>query len=64
MKTLTNFALFLAQAKPLLQENSVKELADPQLGDDYDPIEMKCAMLTASECINHLPSLRPHMNRV
>ncbi|OAY35729.1 receptor-like cytosolic serine/threonine-protein kinase RBK1 [Manihot esculenta] len=51
-------------AKPLLQENSVKELADPQLGDDYDPIEMKCAMLTASECINHLPSLRPHMNRV
>ncbi|KAF2285280.1 hypothetical protein GH714_042322 [Hevea brasiliensis] len=51
-------------AKPLLQENNAKDVVDPRLGDDYDPIEMKHAMLTASECINHLPSMRPHMNRV
>ncbi|KAF2304213.1 hypothetical protein GH714_028584 [Hevea brasiliensis] len=50
-------------AKPLLQENNAKEVADPWLREDYDPIEMKRAMLTASECINHLPSMRPHMNR-
>ncbi|KAF2295824.1 hypothetical protein GH714_034160 [Hevea brasiliensis] len=51
-------------AKPLLQENNAKELADLRLGNDYDPAEMKRAMLTASMCINHLPSMRPHMNRV
>ncbi|XP_038721067.1 receptor-like cytosolic serine/threonine-protein kinase RBK1 [Tripterygium wilfordii] len=51
-------------AKPLLEENSVKELVDPRLGDSYDPTEMKRAMLTASECIHHLPSMRPPMNRV
>ncbi|KAF5738039.1 receptor-like cytosolic serine/threonine-protein kinase RBK1 isoform X1 [Tripterygium wilfordii] len=53
-----------AEAKPLLEENSVKELVDPRLGDSYDPTEMKRAMLTASECIHHLPSMRPPMNRV
>ncbi|XP_002533520.2 receptor-like cytosolic serine/threonine-protein kinase RBK1 isoform X2 [Ricinus communis] len=51
-------------AKPLLEENQVKEVADPQLGSDYDPVEMKRAMFTASMCINHLPSMRPHMNQV
>lgn len=51
-------------AKPLLETNSVKELADPLLGDDYDHTEMKRAMLTASMCIHHLPNMRPHMNRV
>ncbi|KAF5749731.1 receptor-like cytosolic serine/threonine-protein kinase RBK1 isoform X1 [Tripterygium wilfordii] len=51
-------------AKPLLEENSVKELVDPRLGDSYDPTEMKRAMLTASMCIHHLPSMRPPMNRV
>lgn len=51
-------------AKPLLQENNAQEIADPRLGDDYDPIEMKCAMLTASMCIHHLPTRRPHMDRV
>lgn len=51
-------------AKPLLDTNNVKELADPRLGDTYDPIEMKCAMSTASMCIHHLSTMRPHMNRV
>lgn len=51
-------------AKPLLEANNAKELADPRLGDDYDPIEMKHAMFTALMCIHHLPSTRPHMIRV
>ncbi|KAL3524934.1 hypothetical protein ACH5RR_013306 [Cinchona calisaya] len=51
-------------AKPLLEKNNAKELADPHLGDKYDIIEMKRAMLTASTCIHHLPSLRPNMKRV
>ncbi|KAK9285692.1 hypothetical protein L1049_024891 [Liquidambar formosana] len=51
-------------AKPLLDTNNIKELADPQLGDTYDPSEMKRAMLTASLCIHHLSAMRPHMNRV
>ncbi|XP_012081682.1 receptor-like cytosolic serine/threonine-protein kinase RBK1 isoform X2 [Jatropha curcas] len=51
-------------AKPLLRENNVKEIVDPRLGDDYDPTEMQRAMLTASMCIQHLPTDRPHMKRV
>ncbi|KAK8481594.1 hypothetical protein V6N13_123962 [Hibiscus sabdariffa] len=51
-------------AKPLLERNEVKELVDPGLGDDYDPTEMKRAMLTASMCINHTASMRPSMIRV
>ncbi|XP_050205609.1 receptor-like cytosolic serine/threonine-protein kinase RBK1 [Mercurialis annua] len=51
-------------AKPLLEENNVKEVADPRLGDDYDPVEMKRAMFTALMCIHHLPNMRPHMDRV
>lgn len=51
-------------AKPLLEANNAKELADPRLGGDYDPIEMKHAMFTALMCIHHLPSTRPHMIRV
>ncbi|KAK2988362.1 hypothetical protein RJ640_003917 [Escallonia rubra] len=51
-------------AKPLLEKNNVKELADPRLGDNYDIIEMKRAMLTASTCLHHLPNIRPNMKRV
>ncbi|GAU23313.1 hypothetical protein TSUD_237670 [Trifolium subterraneum] len=35
-------------AKPLLDSNNVKELADPRMEGKYDPIEMKRAMETAS----------------
>ncbi|KAA8546696.1 hypothetical protein F0562_003073 [Nyssa sinensis] len=51
-------------AKPLLEKKNVKEIADPRLEDDYDVGEMKCAMLTASSCLHHLPSMRPDMNRI
>ncbi|KAL2349010.1 hypothetical protein Fmac_003010 [Flemingia macrophylla] len=50
-------------AKPLLDSNNVKEIADPRLGDDYDPIEMKSAMVTASMCVHHASSKRPFMHK-
>jgi len=56
--------LFFFQAKPFLDSNNVKELADPQLEGKYDPVEMKRAMLVASMCIHHSPSERPYMNQV
>ncbi|KAF1001871.1 receptor-like cytosolic serine/threonine-protein kinase RBK1 [Apium graveolens] len=51
-------------AKSLLEKNSVKELADPRLGDDYDVVEMKRAIATATTCLDHMPKLRPNMTRV
>ncbi|KAK4490403.1 hypothetical protein RD792_001080 [Penstemon davidsonii] len=51
-------------AKPLLEKNNVKEIADPRLGQTYDLIEMKRAMYTASTCVHHLPNRRPNMKRV
>ncbi|CAN4114823.1 unnamed protein product [Withania somnifera] len=50
-------------AKPMLEQNNIKELADPRLGDAYDIVEMKRAMFTASTCIHHLPNMRPNMKR-
>ncbi|PIA56210.1 hypothetical protein AQUCO_00700516v1 [Aquilegia coerulea] len=51
-------------AKPLLDTNNVKELVDPRLGDDYNPVEMKNMTSTACMCIHHLSTRRPHMSRV
>ncbi|XP_065873056.1 receptor-like cytosolic serine/threonine-protein kinase RBK1 [Euphorbia lathyris] len=51
-------------AKPLLDENNPEALVDPRLQGLYDPVELKRALLTASVCIQHLPSMRPHMDGV
>ncbi|XP_059644633.1 receptor-like cytosolic serine/threonine-protein kinase RBK1 [Cornus florida] len=51
-------------AKPLLEKNSVPDIADPRLGNAFDILEMKRTMLTASSCLRHLPSSRPDMKRV
>ncbi|KAK9011236.1 hypothetical protein V6N11_044090 [Hibiscus sabdariffa] len=51
-------------AKPLLESDDVKKLVDPKLGDNYDPTEMKRAMLIASQCISHIASMRPSMEKV
>lgn len=56
--------LYCGQAKPLLDAKMVKEIADPRLGDQYDPTEMKNAMATASMCVHHMSSKRPYMNKV
>ncbi|KAK9017074.1 hypothetical protein V6N11_079560 [Hibiscus sabdariffa] len=51
-------------AKPLLDENDIKELLDPVLGDDYDAEEVDRMALTASLCIEQSPILRPQMSQV
>ncbi|KAI9120166.1 hypothetical protein K1719_008814 [Acacia pycnantha] len=51
-------------AKALPDPKNMKELADPRLEDDYDPIEMERAMVTASMRVLHSASKRPYMNRV
>ncbi|XP_042509493.1 receptor-like cytosolic serine/threonine-protein kinase RBK1 [Macadamia integrifolia] len=51
-------------AKPLLDENKMEELVDPCLGHDYDIIEMKRMILTASMCIHNSSTMRPHMSLV
>ncbi|MCD7463209.1 putative ribokinase [Datura stramonium] len=57
------FPLKTSYAKPLLQKNNIKEIADPRLGDDYDVVEMKRAMFTALSCLHHLPDIRPNMKK-
>ncbi|TYI57742.1 hypothetical protein E1A91_D11G303000v1 [Gossypium mustelinum] len=51
-------------AKPLLDENDIKELVDPSLGDNYDVEEVERMVLTASLCIEQSPLLRPQMSQV
>lgn len=58
------YVLLIFQAKPFLDTNNVKELADPKLEEKYDPIEMKRVMMTASMCVHHSPSKRPFMKQV
>ncbi|XP_020540238.1 receptor-like cytosolic serine/threonine-protein kinase RBK2 isoform X2 [Jatropha curcas] len=54
----------VAWAKPFLDNNDIKELADPSLGGNYDPEEMDRIVLTASLCIEPSPILRPRINQV
>lgn len=50
--------------KPLIDNNDMKQLVDPALGDNYVPEEMERVVLTASLCIEHCPLLRPRMSQV
>nr|GMD49270.1 receptor-like cytosolic serine/threonine-protein kinase RBK1 [Ipomoea batatas] len=51
-------------AKPLLEQNNIKEIADPRLGDLYNVVEMERSMSVALSCIQHLPNMRPNMKKV
>ncbi|KAJ7955013.1 Kinase family protein [Quillaja saponaria] len=51
-------------AKPLLSVNSIKELVDPCLADDYDVEQMSRVVLTASMCIDQSSVHRPQMTQV
>ncbi|XP_050204048.1 receptor-like cytosolic serine/threonine-protein kinase RBK2 isoform X2 [Mercurialis annua] len=51
-------------AKPLLDNNDIKKLVDPSLGENYDVEEMERVVLTASLSIEQSPLLRPRMNQV
>ncbi|KAI3669218.1 hypothetical protein L6452_40445 [Arctium lappa] len=50
-------------AKPLLEQGNVNGLVDPRLGNAYELMEVKRAMLVASSCIHHMPDMRPNMKR-
>ncbi|XP_048133359.1 receptor-like cytosolic serine/threonine-protein kinase RBK1 isoform X2 [Rhodamnia argentea] len=51
-------------AKPLLDVNNIRELADPRLKDTYDIDEMQRATLTASMCVHWMSTMRPDMKKV
>ncbi|KAI3426741.1 Protein kinase domain-containing protein, partial [Psidium guajava] len=51
-------------AKPLLDMNNIRELADPRLKDAYDVGEMQRATLTASICVHCISTMRPDMKKV
>ncbi|CAL8166497.1 unnamed protein product [Prunus armeniaca] len=51
-------------AKPLLDNNEIKELVDPSIGDNYDQKEMDHVVLTASLCIEQSSILRPRMSQI
>ncbi|TYJ14414.1 hypothetical protein E1A91_A10G117100v1 [Gossypium mustelinum] len=51
-------------AKPLIAENKINELVDPALGNNYDLDQLKCAIATASICINQSSIDRPQMSQV
>ncbi|KAG6529237.1 hypothetical protein ZIOFF_011433 [Zingiber officinale] len=54
----------LLQAKPLLEQDKIKELVDPSLGDSYDEMQLIRAANTARSCIQHSPVMRPCMSKV
>ncbi|KAF8387958.1 hypothetical protein HHK36_026624 [Tetracentron sinense] len=49
-------------AKPLLNQNDIRELVDPSLADTYDSQQMNRVVLTASLCIQQSSDLRPRMS--
>ncbi|KAJ1267965.1 hypothetical protein BS78_07G099600 [Paspalum vaginatum] len=54
----------LQWAKPLLEAGQVTELADPNLGDEYDKDQLKRMVAVASRCIMRPAIWRPSMAEV
>ncbi|XP_073066122.1 receptor-like cytosolic serine/threonine-protein kinase RBK2 isoform X1 [Primulina eburnea] len=51
-------------AKPLLKKNRIRELVDPSLGDNYNPIHLNLMILAASLCVQQSPIQRPRMSQI
>ncbi|PIN13413.1 Serine/threonine protein kinase [Handroanthus impetiginosus] len=51
-------------AKPLLKKNKIKELIDPSLFEEYNPIQMKLLILAASLCVQQSSVKRPQMSQI
>ncbi|XP_075483171.1 receptor-like cytosolic serine/threonine-protein kinase RBK2 isoform X1 [Primulina tabacum] len=51
-------------AKPLLKKNRIRELVDPSLGDNYNPIHLNLMILAASLCVQQSPVRRPRMSQI
>lgn len=52
------------QARPLLEQDAILELMDPQIKNNYSNHEVKCMLLAASLCIRRNPLTRPRMSQV
>ncbi|KAL6978456.1 non-specific serine,threonine protein kinase [Sarracenia purpurea var. burkii] len=50
-------------ARPLLKKNNVRELVDPSLGVDYNPLQMKLMVLAAFLCTQQSSIQRPQMRQ-
>ncbi|CAN7038609.1 unnamed protein product [Brassica rapa subsp. trilocularis] len=50
-------------AKLFPDKNSVKDMVNPWLGNEFDQTEIKQVMTTASMCIYHIATMRPDINR-
>ncbi|GLU08292.1 hypothetical protein SLE2022_252120 [Rubroshorea leprosula] len=51
-------------AKPLINNNCIKELVDPTIWDDHDADQLDCLITIASMCINPSSMNRPEMSEV
>ncbi|XP_075490453.1 receptor-like cytosolic serine/threonine-protein kinase RBK2 isoform X2 [Primulina tabacum] len=51
-------------AKHLLKKNRIRELVDPSLGDNYNPIHLNLMILAASLCVQQSPIRRPRMSQI
>ncbi|CAN7122081.1 unnamed protein product [Brassica rapa subsp. narinosa] len=51
-------------AKLFPDKNSVKDMVNPWLGNEFDQTEIKQVMTTASMCIYHIATMRPDINRL
>lgn len=54
----------MEQARPLVEKNAIKELADPRMKNCYPEKEMYCMVHCASLCIRRDPHSRPRMSQV
>ncbi|KAG9142777.1 hypothetical protein Leryth_005528 [Lithospermum erythrorhizon] len=51
-------------AKPLLRKNKIRELIDPSLADDFNPLQMNLMILAAYMCVQQSSIRRPWMRQV
>ncbi|KAG0479771.1 hypothetical protein HPP92_010470 [Vanilla planifolia] len=51
-------------ARPIIENDGVRDLVDPSLGDAYDFHQVKKMAETANLCIQHSAILRPEMSQV
>ncbi|KAI3472686.1 hypothetical protein Pfo_030835 [Paulownia fortunei] len=51
-------------AKPMLKKNKIRDLVDPLLAEDYNPIQMNLLILVASLCVQQSSVKRPRMSQV
>ncbi|KAK4441710.1 Receptor-like cytosolic serine/threonine-protein kinase RBK2 [Sesamum alatum] len=51
-------------AKPLMKKNKIRELVDPLLAENYNPVQMNLMILAASLCVQQSSLKRPRMSQI